>query len=195
MLLIAGIDPGATGATAIYDLDADKLVSIWDLPNYKVQVGKTTRTRLDIDDLHAQFEMLKLMGVRLIGIENVQGGVFGSNRKQGAVSAFQFGYTFGLLTMAARATGIPYDTASPAVWKLQEKVPRAEVGIVAKADKDFPEHRDLFHTTRGRLLHDRAEAAFLARYFARIKWPAMQPRESLRKLAAGLSKPKRARKA
>lgn len=194
MLLIAGIDPGATGAIAIYDHDADKLISIWDLPNYKVQVGKTTRTRLDIDDLFDHFEALKLLGVRLIGIENVQGGVFGSGRKQGVSSAFSFGYTFGLLTMAARGTGIPYDVASPAVWKLQEKVPRHEVGIVGKADKEFPEHRAMFHTTRGRLMHDRAEAAFLARYFARIKWPAMQPRESLRKLAAGLPKTRRGKK-
>lgn len=195
MLLIAGIDPGSTGAIAVYDFDASKLVSIWDLPNYKVVVGKGTRTRLDIDDLFLQFETLKMMGVRLIGIENVQAGVFDSGRKQGASSAFQFGYTFGLLTMAAKGTGIPYDAASPAVWKLQEKVPRHEIGIVAKANKDFPEHKDMFRTTRGRLRHDRAEAAFIARYFARIKWPAMQPRESLRKLAAGLPKQRRGRKA
>jgi len=194
MLLIAGIDPGATGAIGIYDFEADKLVSIWDLPNFKVQVGKTMKTRLDVPDLHAQFAALKMMGVRLVGIENVQGGNW-NGRKQSASGAFQFGYTFGLVQMAAEASGIPHDLASPAVWKLQERVPRHEVGIVAKADKDFPEHRDMFHTTRGRLLHDRAEAAFLARYFARIKWPAMQPRESLRKLAAGLPRsPRRGKK-
>lgn len=182
MLLVAGIDPGVTGAIGVYDYDADKLVTVWPLPSYQIVVGKKTRTRLDKSEIKALFGVLKAMGVRLIGIENVQGGNF-RGRKQSAAGGFQFGYTFGVLSMAAEMIGIPYDTASPAVWKIVERVPDTARGIVDKADVEFVEHSRLFHGPQGGLLHDRAEAAFLARYFARRIWPSRQPREGLRALA------------
>lgn len=187
MLLIAGCDPGATGAISIYDRDADKLVCVWDLPNFKIPIGTKTRTRMDSVDLEAMFDCMVSMGVRLFGIENVQGGNWGG-RKQGAVGAFQFGYVFGALNMLAQVKRIPVAAASPAVWKLTEKVPKDETGIILKADKEFPEHTERFHGPKGGKKHDRAESAFLSRYFARKIWPSMQPAEGLRTLAKGLGK-------
>lgn len=187
MILIAGVDPGTKGAIGVYDQEADKLVAVFPLPNYQIKVGTVTRTRLDLDDLCDLFDALAAMGVKFILIENVQGGNF-RGKKQSAAGAFQFGYTFGLLTMAAKRSGIDYDTASPGVWKLVEKVPGEARGIIAKADAEFPEHTALWHGPKGGDLHDRADAAFLSRYASRRLWPARQHREGLRTLAAGLAK-------
>lgn len=187
MILIAGIDPGVTGAIAVYDFEADKLVAVWPLPNYQIKVGKTTRHRLDLAELRALFNVLVFMDVKLIGIENVQGGNFGG-RKQSAAGAFQFGYTFGLLEGMAETSGIEHTAASPAVWKLSEQVPTNAAAIVRKADKEFPEHKKKWRGPNGGSLHDRCEAAFLARYFARRIWPSAQPRAGLRTLAKGLAR-------
>lgn len=188
MLLIAGIDPGVTGGAALYDFEADKLFAVYKLPNLKIKVGKHTRTRLDIDALEALLDCFLFMDVKFIGVENVQGGSFHGERKQGAAGAFAFGYTFGLIRMAAQMVGIPHDVASPAVWKAYEKVPKDEKGIVLKADKEFPEHKAMWHGPKGGALHDRAEAAFLARYFARRIWPAQQKRAGLRTMQAGIAR-------
>lgn len=187
MLLVCGIDPGTTGALAVFDAEADKLIDVWSLPNFKVMVGKTERTRLDLEELQALFDLLVFMDVKLIGIENVQGGNFGG-RKQSAVGAFQFGYTFGLLSGLAQASKIMHTAASPAVWKLSEQVPKDPKAIVRMADKAFPEQKTKFHGPKGGSYHDMAEAAFLARYFARRIWPSMQPQAGLRTLAKGLGK-------
>lgn len=187
MLLIAGIDPGVTGALAVYDYDADKLLDVWPLPNYQIKVGKQTRTRLDEDEVAALFRILAAMGVKLVGIENVQGGNY-AGKKQTAAGAFQFGYTFGTLRMGAVMANIMHDAASPAVWKLREQVPKDPKAIVRLADKAFPEHKAKFHGPKGGSYHDIAEACFLARYFARNIWPSMQPQAGLRTLAKGLGR-------
>jgi len=187
MLLIAGVDPGVHGAASLYDFEADKLFGVYPLPNYTIKVGRVTRTRLDEDELADLFKMFGHMGVKFMGIENVQGGNYGG-KKQSAAGAFQFGYTFGLLRMAAKLSGIDVTTPSPAVWKLVEKVPADARGIVAKADKEFPEFKKKWHGPKGAALHDRADSAFLARHTARHLWPGQQPREGLRTLAKGLGK-------
>jgi len=187
MLLVAGVDPGVNGAVGLWDVDANKLFSVIPLPHYTVMVGKMERTRLDEIELVALFKCFFAMGVKLVGIENVQGGNYGG-KKQSASGAFQFGYTFGLLRMAALANGMEIDAASPAVWKLREQVPASAKGIVLLADKAFPEFTHMWHGPKGGLLHDRADAAFLARYFGQRIWPSMQPREGLRTLALGVGK-------
>lgn len=187
MLLIAGIDPGTTGALAVYDADAGKLLDVWPLPMIAVKVGKTTRHRLLEEEVKALFRCIAFMGVKMIGIENVQGGNF-QGRKQSAAGAFQFGYTFGVLTMAAEMVDIMHTAASPAVWKLREQVPKDPKAIVRMADKEFPEHKAKFHGPKGGSYHDIAEACFLSRYFARNIWPSMQPQAGLRTLAKGLGK-------
>jgi hypothetical protein len=187
MLLIAGVDPGVNGAVALYDFEADKLFDVYPLPNFKIKVGRKTRTRLDEEALADLFKGFAMMGVKFMGIENVQGGNYGG-KKQTAAGGFQFGYTYGVLRMACLMVGIDHTTPSPAVWKLQEKVPKDAHGIVAKADIEFPEHKKKWHGPKGADLHDRADAAFLARYVARRLWPAQQPREGLRTLAKGVAK-------
>lgn len=176
MLLIAGIDPGLRGAIAVYDFESDKVVALWDIPAYAIVVGGKTRRELDVTELRAIFDVIKIMGVRLIGIERVQG--YGG-KGQSASAAFTFGNVYGTIrTLAESTTQIA--GASPAVWKLSDKVSNHPEAIVKKAEIEFPEWAHMFRGAKGGPLHDRAESAFLSRYFARRIWPTMQPRESLR---------------
>ena len=181
-MIVGGLDPGNKGAVGIYDGATDQLVTVFDLPAIRVSVtAKSKRWRLLEDELHEQFVMLKdLYDMRLLVVEQVRG-----LPGQSAPNAFQFGETYGVIRTTARFAGLPLHFASPAVWKLQMNVPKAEASIVAKANKDFPDHKHLWTSKRGALKHDRCEAGFLARYAWRKIWPSLQGREKLRKAVKG----------
>lgn len=178
MLLIAGIDPGLTGAIAIYDRDADKLIGVWDIPTVKEYISGRQRRRLDMAKLRELFDLVAVFGVSLIGIEKVQGW---GGEDQSASAAFQFGYVYGKIESAAEIVA-PVKDVRPDVWKMREKVPKAEKAIVAMAQAVFPNLAHRFEGPKGGPLHDRAEAALLARYFAQkiymksISAPVVQPK-------------------
>lgn len=167
MLLVAGIDPGLSGAIAIYDQEADALCAVWDIPTVKVQIGGSTRKRLDMAELRGMFDTMVVMDVKLIVIEKVQG--YG---EQNAAASFAFGEVFGRI-MSLAETVAPCNTPTPGVWKLREKVPLDAKAIVAKAETEFSAHVALFRGPKNGPLHDRAEAAFMARYAARRIWPTL----------------------
>lgn len=169
MLLIAGIDPGLTGAIAIYDRDADKLVGVWDIPTVKELISGRQRRRLDMPALHLHMTVLGQWNVALIGIEKVQGW---GGKDQSASAAFQFGYVYGKIESAAEIVA-PVADVRPDVWKMREKVPGDAEAIVKMASEAFPEHAGRFVGPKGGPLHDRAEAALLSRYFARRIWPTL----------------------
>lgn len=175
MLFVAGIDPGLSGAIAIYDQETDGLVTIWDTPTVKVQIGGSTRKRLDMPELRGMFDTLIVMDVKLICLERVQG--YGG-KEQSASGAFQFGEVFGrMMTLAEEVS--PVDAPAPSVWKMREKVSTNEEAIVKKAEAEFPTFAHLFRGPKGGPLHDRAEAAFLARYAARRIWPMLSTKASI----------------
>ena len=175
MLHIAGIDPGLTGAVAVYDRDADKLIGVWDIPIFKEQVGRTERRRLDMPALRDLFTLLQTFDIKLIGIEKVQGW---GGKGQSASAAFQFGYVYSKIESAAEIAA-PVAHARPDVWKMREKVPKDERAIAKMACEAFPEHAARFAGPKGAPLHDRAEAALLARYFARRVWPMWSTKGSI----------------
>lgn len=176
MLLIAGIDPGLTGAIAIYDADADRLIAVWDIPTFKEKVGASERRRLDVKGLKTLLHTAELMGVAMVGIEKVQGW---GGKGQSASAGFQFGYVFGKIESAVEDVfslwnDFPFVSARPDVWKLRDKVPKDAKAIAKMAKVAFPGHGYRFYGPKGAPLHDRAEAALLARYFARRVWPMLQ---------------------
>jgi crossover junction endodeoxyribonuclease RuvC len=174
MLLIAGIDPGLTGAVAIYDRDADKLIGVWDIPTVKELISGRQRRRLDMAKLRELFDLVAMFGVALIGIEKVQGW---GGEDQSASAAFQFGYVFAKIESEAERIA-PVVNARPDLWKMREKVPNDSAAIVKMAIEAFP-GVDRFYGSKGGLLHDRAEAALLARYFARRVWPMWSTKGSI----------------
>lgn len=172
MNFVAGIDPGLNAAVAIYDQEKQRLVAVYDIPTIEKEISGKKRKRLDMKQLRNLFEVVRLIwDVKLIGMEQVQG--YGG-KGQSASAAFSFGEAFGRIAAVAEACAtVSYVT--PAVWKLREKVPLTPKAIVELTERELLNdalvERGIFRGSKGGYLHDRAEAALLARYTARSLWP------------------------
>jgi hypothetical protein len=164
MTLVLGIDPGSSGAFAVYDTDTRALVGdVHDVPVWFQTVGKRKRKRVDalaIADLLDEFEV---MGVELIVMEAV-----GGRKAQNAAHAFTFGYGVGIIYMACFYSGIVIETVPPQTWKQVLSVPGKskadDSAIMARADELFPHDRQKFRGERGGKRIDRAEAAMIAKF-------------------------------
>ena len=189
MTLVAGIDPGSSGAVAVYDTATQTILSIEDLPFWFQTVGKKKRKRLDPIGMMEVFELLSMMGVGLVVLEAV-----GGRPRQSASSGFVFGYTVGMITMALMYNKLIIETIPPAQWKKVMRVPGKRGGkegreklakikseekrkvavreMIKQADGDimrrvaelFPHDQDKFRTARGAFRMDRADAALLAKF-------------------------------
>ena len=180
-MTVLGVDPGLSGAMASYDRETGAL-EIADMPTFNVTVGKRKRARVDAPELHEYFEMQKMMGAELLVLEAV-----GGRPQQSASSGFVFGYTVGLIYMAAITCRIPVEPVNPQTWKKILNVPgkrlkekeelRVLMGqeerptskqvdgrIIQRADELLPDHRDKWRGPKGGYYMDRAEAAMLAYY-------------------------------
>lgn len=164
-MIICGADPGLGGALAVYNSDVNTIVDMMDIPTDAAVIGGKTRRRLDEEKLlNETRNLMTRTGCRVAIVEDVQG--YG---KQSASAAFQFGFVAGQINMALRGAGIiRLERRTPAVWKLRMEVPLEAPAIVALAKRHFPNCDALWHGPRGGLMHDRAEAALLAKYGALV---------------------------
>ena len=169
MPLILGVDPGASGAFAVYNTDTRRLVSVDDMPSWFQTVGKKKRKRVDALALADMFDTYEMMGVELVVMEAV-----GGRTGQSASAGFVFGYGVGLIYMAALYSRIAIETVPPQTWKKLLNVPgKAQGGdddIMNRADELFPQDRHLFRGERGGKKIDRAEAAMMAKFGAEHVW-------------------------
>jgi len=185
-MTVLGVDPGLDGALACYDYNTGT-VQVEDMPTFSMVISKKTRRRVDANALLDYFEMQKAMGAELVIIEAV-----GGRPKQSASSAFVFGYTVGLIYMAAITNRIPVETVPPQVWKKILNVPgkvvartekdkmailtgekpkvkqkESDGAIIMRADELMPDYTKLWRGPNGGYKVDRAEAAMLALYGGR----------------------------
>lgn len=182
MTLVAGIDPGATGAVAVYSAETRKLISVEDLPFWYQTVGKSKRKRLDPVALMEQFDVLHMMGVELVVMEAV-----GGRPRQSASAGYVFGYTVGLIYMACMNRKLMVETVVPAKWKKLMNVPGKAGGKDAKAKKKaegdimnrvtqlFPDDQSYFRSERGAYKMDRADASLLAKFGGDFVLRTMEP--------------------
>ncbi len=177
MTLVLGVDPGGSGAFAVYDTDTRRLVSVEDMPVWYQAVGKRKRKRVDALALAEMFDTYELMSVELVVMEAV-----GGRTGQGAAAGFVFGYGVGLIYMAALYSRIVIETIPPASWKKMMNVPGKQAAddsaIIARADELFPHDRHLFRGERGGKKVDRAEAAMLAKFGADFVLHTLDPLKS-----------------
>jgi hypothetical protein len=164
-MIVAGADPGLSGAVVVYDSDTNTIVGLMDVPTNTAVIGGKKRQRLDENALLNDARRLMVRtGCKVAIVEDVQG--YG---KQAAGAAFQFGFVAGQINMALRAAGIiRLERRTPAAWKLRMEVPLDAPAIVALAKRHFPGCDAMWHGPRGGLMHDRAEAALLAKYGATV---------------------------
>lgn len=172
MTFIAGIDPGTSGAVAVYSTESKGIVSMEDLPTWFETVGKKKRKRIDRIALMDMFEGLQMLGVELVVIE----AVAARPRQSGM---FAFGYGVGLLHMSVMYSKIMLETVPPSNWKkllnVKGKSQGGDDDIIQRADELFPHDRHHWRGPKNGLLVDRAEAAMLAKFGGDHVWPSMQP--------------------
>jgi hypothetical protein len=158
-MLIAGIDPGISGAICLMD-DGD-VVQVWDMPTLAMARGKKTKHEVDADALalllvdaridHAFVELVSGMPRR------TEAGPV----SMGASSAFGFGVSFGVIKMGLAAYKIPRTFVSAVRWKKALQVPAAKDGARARASQLMPASAHLWTRVKD---DGRAEAALIARY-------------------------------
>ena len=179
MALVLGIDPGTSGALAVYDTQTRRLVGpVQDVPLWYQTVGKRKRKRVDTLAVADMFDVYTMMGVDLVAMESV-----GGRGGESAVSAFAFGYGVAVLYMAAFYSGLVIETVPPQLWKQILNVPGKtkadDSAILQRADELFPSDRDQFRGPRGGKLIDRAEAAMIAKYAGDFILPTFTPKSGV----------------
>ena len=163
MSSVLAIDPGLSGAMAIYNGNA---LYVYDLPITR----EKKKTRLDLDafsdramEVNHHFICVHAL------IEKV-----GSMPMQGLGSAFNFGFTTGAIHGVLAANGFTIHTATPAQWKFGvglnavpgQDLKARKAASRAKAGELFPEHAHLFARVKD---DGRAEAALMAWWFVHKK--------------------------
>ena len=149
---ILGIDPGLSGAFALYQ---DGQWILLDMPI----AGDAKRHEINGPEV---CHWLREQRPDHAFIE------FASARPgQGVTSMFRFGCSYGALKMALAACGVPYTVVAPAKWK-------SAVGVPTGADKEASRQRalQLFPDQAGNLTrkkdHARADAMLLAYFGMRM---------------------------
>lgn len=111
--MILGVDPGLTGALALYDPAQNRIVRSFNVPVLTIERNKKARRNLDVHSLvNLVKDILKVSPSVTAWIEDV-----GANPKDGKVGCFTFGWTTGSLYTTLVALGIPVSKVPPVVWK------------------------------------------------------------------------------
>ena len=152
-MLIYGIDPGFTGAIALYWPDAGK-IEVHDMPVMKNPKGKTIINPHGVLDILANEGSGKSLAV----IEQV-----GAMPGQGVSSMFRFGQGLGVVEACAAASKLPLQYVTPAKWKKHFNLTRNKGVSRGLAMQRFPDYASEFSRAKD---DGRAEAVLIALYAA-----------------------------
>jgi len=148
--LYVGIDPGLSGAIAVFDLKNGKL-TIHDMPTMEIRVGKSNKNVISERQLVTILDEPK-GAVAFCEKVNAMPG-------QGVTSMFNFGMGFGIVRGVLAALGYGYTLVTPAQWKKKLGVPQGKDGSRHRAMELFPAYAELFRRKKD---DGRAEAALIA---------------------------------
>lgn len=151
MKTVCGIDPGASGAIAIYD--GGELL-IYDMPVYYKMKGKTSRKMVDFEHLNRILRIYKK--IDHVFIENVS-AQFGN----GASAAFSFGWSCACVENAVISAFLPYTYVTPQTWKKAMQCPADKDESRRRAGQLLPQFK---HNWDRKKDDGRAEAALIALY-------------------------------
>lgn len=150
--LVLGIDPGLSGALALYDPQTRQLIKVISMPTFKNKKG---RKRIDLLALALFFDE-HAPTIKFVVIEDVH-----SMPDQGVASTFTFGVTLGTVEGAAAAWYLPIHKVSPQAWKYVFKLDSDKNKSRFKAMELFPEKASEF-VPKG--ADGKAEASILCVY-------------------------------
>jgi crossover junction endodeoxyribonuclease RuvC len=162
MSAILGIDPGLSGALAMY-WPKTGILHVADMPTINAGKGKASKRIIDV-------QALALLVGDMHNNDLVQGVIthcfleqVGTRPGEGAVGAFTFGEGVGVLRGILAANLIPVTRVTPATWKKALGVPAAKDGARARASELLPRHADKWTRVKD---DGRAEASMLCLYGA-----------------------------
>lgn len=166
-MLILGIDPGLSGAMALYDPEGG-LLTVEDIPTLELlKAGKKRRT-YDPYEIARWIDVMSPQ-IGLVMVEQVcampSRGVGGEVRGMGAQSSFAFGEVFGFLKGVCTAHFLRVETVVPQTWRRAMGVKGGKDESRARASVLMPRSAETWRLKK----HDgRAEAALIAMYGARL---------------------------
>lgn len=150
-MVIIGIDPGYSGAIAIWR-PAVRTLHLYDMPTVPNAKGKTELDLHTLFDLLAPEDDVPHMAV----VEQV-----GAMRGQGVVSMFRFGQGYGAIQMALAGHKISTRFVTPSKWKAHFGLARDKGVSRGLAMQRFPQRANMFKRAND---DGRAEAALIALY-------------------------------
>ena len=124
---IIGIDPGLSGAIAMYD-GAELLV--WDMPFFEIAVNGKKRKRIDTVALH---NLMRCNEIDHVYIEKVN-----AQPGNGTAAAFSFGYGCGVIDAVVQCSELPFTHVSPQRWKKDMGCPKEKDGARHRASQLLP---------------------------------------------------------
>lgn len=130
---ILGVDPGLSGAVALYDPFTSRCKGVWNTPT---EPSKTNHKR-DIDlQSFSSLIGIHAPSIAFAMVENV-----GAMPGQGVVSMFRFGQSLGAVTGILASFMIPTYYVVPSVWKSALGLFRDKKESIKKAHEFFPESK------------------------------------------------------
>jgi crossover junction endodeoxyribonuclease RuvC len=156
-----GVDPGLSGALALYVPAALGALFVEDMPTMRMRNGKR---RIDTKALAALLaDWTERYSIERATVEDVH-----AMPGQGVTSMFSFGFSAGAAQQALASAGIAVTLVSAATWKAICGLRGGKDNKDASrrlASKVFPEHAALWARKKD---DGRAEAALLAHYGIRL---------------------------
>lgn len=167
--LIIGVDPGASGAISFLQPNG-ALFGIEDIPVDRIQVGKHSRSRVNIPRLWGLLQglgngtavFIEKPNYRPMMKRNPKTGV-PEPMQMGVAGAGAFGETYGSLLAALVIAGAQIHEVAPGVWGRAIGLKGGKDDAIRLAGNLFPASAKLFAR---KMDHNRAEAALIGYYGA-----------------------------
>jgi crossover junction endodeoxyribonuclease RuvC len=154
---ILGVDPGLSGALAVFDPTNFKCVDIIDMPI--IVDRRTGKNEIDLFGLAVFVDSVK-NSIDFAIIEKV-----GSMPNQGLSSTFKFGLVTGIVKGVMAANYLPQSSVVASVWKSDMNLSHDKSKSVLLARKLFPDWEASFTKSKD----GRAEALLLAVFASKHK--------------------------
>ena len=116
-MIVAGIDPGITGAIAVIDTNEDGWLEVHDMPTSADKAGKNQVSGTCLAGILREIRPDKVVLEKVNAMPGRPGKPGEASRSMGATSAFNFGRGYGTILGVVQALGIPLEHAPPATWK------------------------------------------------------------------------------
>lgn len=165
-----GIDPGLTGAFALYDAQEQSVIDACMIPTLVLQRNRKHKRTLDIGKLIVITRNFRAKYASLLAVLELVNANPMHGRRQGTSSMFNFGETNGAIKAALAAAEIPFQKVPPTRWKPLLGCTADKEQTLERASILMPKSISLWTPTRKVRTKEEckgvAEAALLALYGA-----------------------------